>query len=156
MADFALGLQGLGVLHHGAVLDGLPVGQGVHIVDHAHVDEVRAQTLQQIPKPGAHLVHVPGALVLAVLPDGAQMALEQEFVPPPLQRAAQAGAHPGVRGVQVDVVDPQALGGVQQGLHQRAAVVHEALAAHADLAHPQAGAAQLSFFHGCHLFRLVA
>ena len=146
-SDDAPGLQLPGVVQHAAGAHRLPVGQGVHIVDHADLRVIGLQPAELIGKARLHLVQIPGALVLPVLPDGAQVGLEDEFLPPAPQRAAQAGAELRVGGVEVDAVDPARLHGVHHFPDLRIALAHKAFAPHADLADQQACAAQLTILH---------
>ena len=127
--------------------DLVPVGQGVGVVDHADVDEAGVQQAEHVLKARFYLVDVTGAQVLAVLPDGAQVGLEDKLVPPALQGTAQVGPHVRVGGVQVDAVDPQRFHLVHKFLYLVIAFVHQPLAAHADLADLQPGAAQCTVIH---------
>ncbi len=69
-------LQLPGIGHHRAGTNRLPVRQRVHIVNHTNFHMVCAQALQLILESLPHLFDFPGALVLAVLPNGAQVGLE--------------------------------------------------------------------------------
>ena len=116
-------------------------------MDHADLRVVRLQPPELVVKALPHLRQVPGALVLSVLPDGAEVGLEDKFFPPAPQGPAQIGAELRIGGVQVDAVDPARLHGVHQLLHLRIGLVHKALTAHADLADQQACPSQLTIFH---------
>ena len=119
----------------------LPVLQRIHIMNHADLHPVGFQAGQQVLKPRAHLVDVPGALILFILPDRAQVRLQHKFLPPPPQGTPQLCAHLGVGGVQVNAVYPRCFHLVHQGVHLGRAFPHKALAAHTDLAYPQPTAA---------------
>ena len=147
-ADLSRGFQLLGVGHHRAVDYLVPVGQSIGVVDHADVDEAGVQQAEHVLKASLYLCDVPGAQVLAIFPDGAQVGLEDKLVPPALQGAAQVGPHVRIGGVQVDAVDAQLLHLIHKRQDLLIALVHQALAAHSDLADRQPGAAQCTVVHG--------
>ncbi len=71
MPDLPGGFQLLGKLDHRAAHHRVKVLLPVHIVYHAHVYVVRPKPGEQVRKGAPDLVHVPGALILPVHPDGA-------------------------------------------------------------------------------------
>ena len=147
MADHAAGLQLLGVLHHRAFKDRAEILLAVHIVDHAHVDVVGLEALQQVGKGPLCLFNVPGTGVLPVLEYRTQMALDDKFFPPALQSDSQVAAGGCLGHEDVDVVDAALL----RGIHDRGTLLGgqavEPFAAQTDFAYLQAGAAQRSVLH---------
>ena len=116
-------------------------------MDHAHIQIVCTQAAQLVGKALPHLRHVPGALILPVLPDGAEMSLEDKAVPPSRQGPAQAVPDVGIRGVEVDAADAGGIHHIHHLHHLLRRLAHESLAAHADLAHLDPGAAQCTLLH---------
>ena len=133
-ADLPLGLQLLGKLHHRSAEHLIEIHLLVHVVDHPHVDVVCPQPAEQVVVGGFHFLYVPGALVLAVHPGGAQVPLEDEFLPAPRHGLAEGVPDVGLRVVQVKVVDPQLYSGVQNLQGGLLLPVHKGLAAQSDLA----------------------
>ena len=116
-------------------------------MDHADLHIVGLQPLELICEALFDLSQFPGALVLPILPDGTQMSLEHEFLPPSPQGPAQVRAKLRVRSVEVDAVDPARLHSIHHFLDLLIGLIHKALTAHADFADQQARAAQLTIFH---------
>ena len=145
--DDALFFQLQGIVHDAAGADGLPVGHSVHIVDHADIDIVCTQAAEEVGIAGSDLLQVPGALVLPVLPGGADVALDDKLLPPARQSPAQLVPDLGVRDIAVQAVSPGGLHDVQKLLDLGIALSGVALTAHADLAHLDAGAAQCAVLH---------
>ena len=116
-------------------------------MNHTNFHMVCAQALQLILESLPHLFDFPGALVLAVLPNGAQVGLEYKFLPPSLEGRPQVGAKVRIRGIQVYAVDPRRLHPVYKLPHRLPGLSHKALAAHANLADQKAGPAQRPIFH---------
>ena len=119
----------------------------VHEVDHAQVDVAGAQPLQQILKGGHHLVHVPGADILAVLPGGAEVPLDDPPLPLSGDGRADVGAHLGLRHPAVQDVDPLGLTAVDDRLDLLRAVALQPLRPQADLADHQPGVSQRPVSH---------
>ena len=93
MTNAALGLQSLGKLDDGAVENSIIVIHSVHIVNHADVDVVGLHLLQQVVESGHYLRHFAGTQVLAVLPYGAKMALDDECLAPSFECRADVTSH---------------------------------------------------------------
>lgn len=147
MADYAVFLQHLGVGENGALKYGAEVLLAVHIVDHTYINIVGVETLQQILKGAAGLFDVSGAGVLPVLKYGAQMPLDDKFLPASLQSHTQVAAGGGLGHENVDVVDALFLCCVYNGGALLSGQAVEPLAAQTDFADPQSGAAQCPVFH---------
>ena len=116
-------------------------------MNHADFHMVRLQPPELVREALPDLRGVPGPLVLPVLPDGAEMGLEDELLPPPPERPAQIGTKVRVGRVEVDAVDPRRLAHVQPFPHLLRGLFQKALAAHADLPHPEAAPAQRTISH---------
>ena len=105
------------------------------------------QSLQLVLKSQLDLLQVSGALVLAVLPNGAQVGLENEPGPPPLQGPSQVGTKFGIRRIQIDAVDAAGLHPVHKSFHGFIWLMDQSLAAHPDFTDGKAGSAQGPVFH---------
>ena len=116
-------------------------------MDHADFHMVRLQPPELVLEALPDLGDVPGPLVLPVLPDGAEVGLEDELLPPPPEGPAQIRAEVRIGRIEVDAVDARRLADVQPLRSLLRVLLQKALAAHADLAHPDAGAAQCTVSH---------
>ena len=139
VAYLALGLQPLGNLDNLVVEDRVKILLGIDVVNHAHIDMVGAQLLEQGVERLDGLLRVAGAQVLVVLPGGAQVSLYDEAVAAALQCLPDVVAQVGVRRVEVDKVDAPVDGKVEVGLHLLSAFVDKALTAEGNGTYPYAG-----------------
>lgn len=78
-------------------------------MDHANVDIVGMQVLQQIGKRTLCLFDVTGTSVLAIFVDGAEVSLNDKLIPASLQGNAKVIPGGSLRHEDVDVVDPMLL-----------------------------------------------
>ena len=145
--DAALRLQRFCVVQNAVVQDGLPVGEGIAVVDHADVQIVDGQILQLVFERGLHLFEVAGPLVFTIQPRRAQVALDDELVPSPLQRLPNGFVQVRVRRVQVEVVDAGLLCKVEELPGHAAVFFGHAFTAHADLADHEAGVSKCTIIH---------
>ena len=152
MADGSLCLELFYIVQERTAHSPVPVGLGVHKVDHAQIYIIGLKPRQQILKGGPAQVHVPGADILPVLPGGAYVALDVPALPPPGQGQAQAGAHLGVGHPAVQDVDAQLLRPLQHSPALAGGVALHPLRAEADFADHQAGFAQPAVIHCPHPF----
>ncbi len=79
-ADGPSGFQLLRVGHDWAVCHLVPIFQGIHMSGSSHINIVGAQPFQHVGKSGFYFFYAAGPLVLAVLPNGAQMPLQDKFL----------------------------------------------------------------------------
>ena len=152
VADDPLGLELFYIVQEGPVHSPVPVGLGVHKVDHAQVDIVGLEPFQQVLKGRPALPHIPGADILPVLPGGADVALDVPALPPPGQGQAQAGAHLGIRHPAVQNIDAQLLRPHQHRFALPGGVALHPFRAEADFADHQPGFAQSAVIHCPHPF----
>ena len=146
VVDVARRLLRADVVDEGAVHDGLELIDGVDIVDEAELD-VAAEALKQKLPRRHDLVQVARAHILAVLPGGAEMALDHPVVALLAHGGSQRTAHRGVRHPAVDDVDA-GLSGATHNLEGALGVVSlDPLGAVTDFAHLHAGLAQLAVLH---------
>ena len=118
---------------------------------HANFHMVRLQPPELVLKAGPDLDDVPASFVLPILPDGAEMGLENKLLPPPPKGPAQAPAERRVRRIEIDAVGSRLLQYIQPFAHLLRGLSQESLAAHADFSNPQAGPAQHAVFHMSYL-----
>ena len=64
----------------------------IHNVNHSQINIVCLKPCQKILKRLLHLVQLPGADILAVLPGGTEMSLNNPFLPLSFQRFSDIGA----------------------------------------------------------------
>ncbi len=140
------GLQLLGVGQHLPPAH-LPVRQAVHVVNHPHVQVAGIQQAQLLLKPRPHFLHLAGAPVLPLVPDGADMPLQDKFFPPSPDGLPHGGAHLRVGGVKVYAVAAPCQEGVQHLPDRLPGFFQKPLASNAHFAHLDAGAAQRSPLH---------
>ena len=126
-------LQGHGVFHDVAVLNLLPVRQGIDVMNHADLQMICLQPLQLVCKAGLYVLDVAGPLILSVLPNRAQMSLQDKLIPPSLQRPAQCVAKIRMGRVQIDAVGPMGFHNVDKILRPFGMLYH-AFTAEADFA----------------------
>ena len=105
VADHTALLQFLGVSQDRAFKDGTKILLAVYIVNHAHINIVGVQTLQQVLKGSFGFFDLPGAGILPVLKYGAQMSLKDELLPATLQGKPQMTAGRGLGHENIDIVD---------------------------------------------------
>ena len=96
VADDALLLLLFDVLEELPLEDPVEVLLRVHVVDHPQVDVVRPQPGEQVLEGLPHQGQLPGADVLALLPGGAEMALDDPLFPAAFDGVADHCAHLGV------------------------------------------------------------
>ena len=139
VADGARRLQLFYVFDVGAVHAQIPVLLCVHVVDHAEVDVVRAEALQQVLKGRLYELHVPGAHILAVLMGGADVTLHKPLFPVALEGFADDV--PGLRigHPAIDDVDALFLRVPDEFHGFLELVALQPLAAESDLAHFESG-----------------
>ena len=152
----ALFLQLEDIVEEGRVLYLLPLLVAVGDVNHAHLDVVGLQAVEEVLEAGLALLHVAGAGVLAVLIDGADVALDNHLVAATLQGVADVGTRLGGAVVDVDIVHAAVEGHRHQLERCRAVQLLEAAASDAYLAHLKTGGAQRTILHvggflGCFL-----
>ena len=78
-------------------------------MDHANIDIVGMQTLQQISKGTLCLFDITGTGVLTILIDGAEMTLDDKLIPASLQGNAEVITGRSLRHEDVNVVDSMLL-----------------------------------------------
>ena len=147
VADDALCLLLLYIGQELSLHDPVELGLLIHEVDHAQVDVVGAQAGEQVLKGGLHFVHVPGADVLAVLPGGAEVSLDDPALPLPGDGGSDVGAHGGLRHPAVQDVDPLSLAAVDHPFDFLRAVALQPLRSQADLTDHQPRISQRPIFH---------
>ena len=81
MPDHALILQFLCIFQDRSFKNGLEIFFTVNVVDHANVDIVGMQALQQIGKGTLCLFDITGTGVLTILINGAEMSLDDKLIP---------------------------------------------------------------------------
>ena len=123
-------------------------------MDHADIHVIRAEVGEHRFKRGADLIDPAGRAVLPVLPDGAQVRLEDERPPAVPDRPARPALDVGVGGVEVHAVDPVFKGQLEELFGKGVVPEDEALAAQSDLADPQAGFSKFTVVHRCSAFLL--
>ena len=145
--DDALFMQLMDVLDEFRVHARVPVALQIHVVNHAQVDVAAADARQQILEGGLHILHVPGAHVLAVLPGRADVALHKPLVP--ARRNRLSDDVPGLRvgHPAIDDVDSLLVGVADQIDGVLHIVPLQPLPAEAHLADHEAGLAQSSVLH---------
>ena len=148
----ALFLQLEDIVEEGRVLYLLPLLVAVGDVNHAHLDVVGLQAVEEVLEAGLALLHVAGAGVLAVLIDGADVALDDHLVAATLQGVADVGTRLGGAVVDVDIVHAAVEGHRHQLERCRAVQLLEAAASDAYLAHLKTGGAQRTVLHIGRLF----
>ena len=85
--------------------DGLELLHVVHVVDHAELHVAGSQAREQVLERGAYRVEVARARVLAVLPSGADVPLDDPAVALSRDGGAQVAAHLGFGHPAVKDVD---------------------------------------------------
>lgn len=145
--DFPLFLQLEYVFEEGRALDGFPLLVAVGDVDHAHLDVVGLEAGEEILKALAAFFHIACAAVLAVLVDGADVALDNHLIAAALQGVADVGARLGCAVVDVDVVHAAVERHSHQLKRSRTVQVLESAAADADFADLEAGGTQRAVLH---------
>ena len=97
--------------------DALVLVDVVDVVDHAQLHVVGAEAREQVLERGTHEIHVSRAHVLAVLPGGADVALDDPAVARAGQRSSEVAAHLGSRHPAVEDVDARLLAALNPGAH---------------------------------------
>ncbi|MPM76505.1 hypothetical protein SDC9_123503 [bioreactor metagenome] len=87
----------------------------VDIVKHADVNVVGAKPGQEIVQGGGAFGNIPCLLILAVLPGGADMPLNEHLFAPTLQHLADEGPKVGRRHVNVNDIYTARHGGIHHG-----------------------------------------
>ena len=120
----------------------------VNVMDHADIDVLELHALEEIGKRRTAHIHVACAVVLAVLPRRADVALDHEALARVARESpSHVAAHVGVRIVDVHEVDAALKCAVDDRLACLVGLVLEALAADPDNAYLDARSSQYSLFH---------
>ncbi len=106
----------------------------VHEMDHAQVYVVCLQPVQEILEGGLYLGQLPGADILAVLPGGADVALDVPFLPASGDGVADVGAHAGLGHPAVQDIDAGLLAAPDDLLHLLGVMPLQPFSAQADFA----------------------
>ena len=148
MADRARGLELLDVAQVGAVVEDVRELLGrVDVVDHAEVDVVGAEAVEQILERALHRLDLAGADVLAALPRGAEMPLDDPVLAVAGDGVADHGADARVAHPAVEDVHALLAGRRHDGRDLLGALVLEPLPADADLGNPELRPAQPAVLH---------
>ena len=78
MPDDAGFFQFLYVSKNRTVYNGLPVFQGIDVMDHPHVNIICLQEGEHFLKAGFYFVNIPASFILTVLPDRADVGLDDK------------------------------------------------------------------------------
>jgi hypothetical protein len=118
-------------------------------VDHPDVHIAGTQVREKGLKGVGHLLRVPGGPVLILLriPHGAQVALEDERLPPSGNGLTHLALEVGIGAVHIHAVYPGVQSAAKHGLGKGVVLLQKALAAQGDLTDLQAGAAQNTVLH---------
>ena len=138
MADGSVLFKLSHILHELAGVNLLKLFFLVDVVDHSQVNVIRSQAGKQIRKGLLYLYKLPGTDVLAVLPGGADVPLNDPFVTPAFDGRADVGADVWLRHPAVQNVDAVFLAAVDDGLHFLRIMALQPLGAEADLARQKA------------------
>ena len=139
VADDALFLLLLHVLEKFPLKHAVEVLLRVHVVDHPQVDVVGLQPGEQVLEGLPHQGQLPGADVLALLPGGAEVPLDDPLLPAALDGAANLAAHLRVGHPAVQNVDALFLAPADDGGDLLLVVALQPLGPQADFADREAG-----------------
>ena len=147
MADYAAVFQLHNIVQIFGMLNLLPFFFGIHIVNHAQIDIIRLQTLQQVFKGGTDIFHLSRAEILRVLPGGADVPLNVPLAA--VFSDAVANDIPRLRIGHPAVQDVDSLRGriTDQVDAFRLRVTLQPFSAESDFAHLQPCFSQSSEFH---------
>ena len=129
------------------VEDAAEILLGVDVVDHPDVEVVGPELLQLGFERRAGLFRIARAEVLVLLPDGAEVPLNDEIPAAAFESGADVFAQLRVRRVDVDEVDAAGDGEVEIRADFSGALLHESLASECYGTHAQARSAQYSVLH---------
>ena len=127
--------------------DALVLVDVVDVVDHAQLHVVGAEAREQVLERGTHEIHVARAHVLAVLPGGADVALDDPAVARAGQRSSEVAAHLGSRHPAVEDVDARFLAALDHGAHLGGRFLLHPFSSEADLADFEPRPAQFAVAH---------
>ena len=151
--DAAFAAEPAGMAEDLAVEDAAEILLGVDVVDHPDVEVVGPELLQLGFERRAGLFRIARAEVLALLPDGAEVPLNDEIPAAAFEGGADVFAQLRVRRVDIDEVDAAVDGEVEIRADFSGALLHESLASECYGTHAQARSAQYSVLHIVSVFR---
>ena len=125
----------------------IEVGLVVDHMDHADIDVIGSEPVEQVLKKELRFGKVERPAVLAVFPDGAEVALHDGTVPPPRQSPADVRPDIRLRHENIEQIDPRVERGVHSPLHNCGLLAFEVFTAESDFRNRDSGSAELSVNH---------
>ena len=147
MTDHALFLLLFDVGQKFSLHDAVKFRLLIHEMNHSEIDIIGLKACKQIGKGFLHLIHISGAHILAVLPGGAEVSLDDPFFPSSLQGVSDIGTDIGFGHPAVQNIDSKAFAAVDDRFYLFRIVPFQPLRAEPDLAHLQACFPQFSVPH---------
>ncbi len=116
-------------------------------MDHPQIHMIRLQARKQIFKSRLYLIQLSCFYILAVLPGGTDMSLDDPFLPPSLQRKPDIGADIRLGHPAVQNIDPFFFTGIDHLFYLFRVMPLQPLCPQTDLAHLKSRFSQCSVPH---------